>query len=102
MEILTTSLADPSFGLNGIKYFNIVVKYYYIALLRASIFPSTLSSEADERNLLGVVCCFILALGNRPAGSHGFYLVIMVSFALITTYMLVRRFFPRSSFPFLP
>ncbi|GAA5981861.1 hypothetical protein JCM11641_001922 [Rhodosporidiobolus odoratus] len=68
MEILTSSLADPSFGLNGIKYFNIVVKYYYIALL---------------------LCCFILALGNRPQGSHGFYIVIMISFALITTYMLI-------------
>ncbi|GAA6030305.1 hypothetical protein JCM8097_009038 [Rhodosporidiobolus ruineniae] len=68
MEILISSLADPSFGLSGIKYFNIVVRYYYLAL---------------------VLCCFILALGNRPQGSHGFYIVIMISFALITTYMLI-------------
>ncbi|BGP01634.1 Chitin synthase 4 [Rhodotorula toruloides] len=67
MYILTTSMADPSFGLSGI-HFNIVVRYYYLALL---------------------LCCFILALGNRPQGSHGFYLVIMISFALIMVYMLI-------------
>ncbi|BGP17974.1 hypothetical protein JCM10213_003981 [Rhodosporidiobolus nylandii] len=68
LQILISSLADPSFGLTGIKYFNYCVKYYYIALL---------------------LCCFILALGNRPQGAHGFYLLIMISFALITTYMLI-------------
>jgi len=39
------------------------------------------------------VCCFILALGNRPQGSKGFYLVIAISFALIMVYMLVRSLF---------
>ncbi|GAA5977405.1 hypothetical protein JCM10908_004966 [Rhodotorula pacifica] len=68
MYILTTSMEDASFKLNGIHYFNRVVQYYYIALLLSS---------------------FILALGNRPQGSHGFYLVIMISFALIMVYMLV-------------
>ncbi|TNY17016.1 class II chitin synthase [Rhodotorula diobovata] len=68
MFILTTAMEDPSFGLNGIKYFNICVQYYYVALL---------------------VCCFILALGNRPQGSKGFYLVIAISFALIMVYMLI-------------
>lgn len=98
MEILTTSLADDSFGLTGIKYFNTVVKYYYIALLRAfsvSLFPlfsllfRRTKADRDPRPY-HTVCCFILALGNRPAGSARFYLVIMVSFGLITTYMLVR------------
>lgn len=66
--ILTSSLADPSFNLNGIKYFNTVINYYYIACLIAS---------------------FLLALGNRPAGAKIWYLVIAVSYAVITVYMLV-------------
>ncbi|SCV73964.1 BQ2448_6394 [Microbotryum intermedium] len=66
--ILTDSLADPTFGLSGIHYFNQVVKYYYIAL---------------------IICCFLLALGNRPAGAVAWYTTIAVSFALITVYMLV-------------
>ncbi|ORY77216.1 glycosyltransferase family 2 protein [Leucosporidium creatinivorum] len=65
--ILTQSLADSSFGLTGISYFNTVLKYYYIALL---------------------ICCFLLALGNRPAGAQTWYMVIIISFALITVYML--------------
>ncbi|SGY19437.1 BQ5605_C014g07647 [Microbotryum silenes-dioicae] len=66
--ILTESLADPTFGMTGIHYFNQVVKYYYIAL---------------------IICCFLLALGNRPAGAVAWYTTIAVSFALITVYMLV-------------
>ena len=65
--IFTVRSADPSFGLEGISYFNTVLRYYYIALL---------------------ICCFLLALGNRPAGAKTWYLVIIVSFALITAYML--------------
>ncbi|GAA5953586.1 hypothetical protein JCM21900_003352 [Sporobolomyces salmonicolor] len=67
-RILTSSLADPSFGVSGIKYLNIVLEYYYAALL---------------------ICCFLLALGNRPQGSNGIYIFIMTSFALITVYMLI-------------
>ncbi|KAM0750978.1 hypothetical protein T439DRAFT_300931 [Meredithblackwellia eburnea MCA 4105] len=66
--IITQSLADPSFHLSGIKYVNIVLNYFYLALL---------------------ICCFLLALGNRPAGSKNFYTFIMVAFAFITTWMLV-------------
>lgn len=63
--------ADASFGLEGISYFNTVLKYYYIALL---------------------ICCFLLALGNRPAGAQTWYMVIIISFALITVYMLVSHY----------
>lgn len=91
------------------RYFNICVQYYYVALLRA--FPSRSSLRpgvASKRTDTGpdptdlfppssAVCCFILALGNRPQGAKGFYIVIAISFALIMVYMLVRR--PLSSRP---
>lgn len=36
--ILTTSLADPSFGFPGIRYFNLVLKYIYAALIGPSAY----------------------------------------------------------------
>ncbi|KAI5479453.1 chitin synthase, glycosyltransferase family 2 protein [Pseudohyphozyma bogoriensis] len=48
-------------------YVNTVVHYIYVALL---------------------ITCYLLALGNRPAGSKKMYMIIMVSFAIITAYML--------------
>lgn len=86
------------------RYFNICVQYYYVALLRASPSRSSLRpgvaskrtdlSGPDPTDLFppsSAVCCFILALGNRPQGAKGFYIVIAISFALIMVYMLVRR-----------
>lgn len=64
--ILTQSLADPSFGIEWIKYLNTVLLYYYCALLLTS---------------------FVLALGNRPSASTLTYKIIMISYGLITAYM---------------
>ncbi|KAK4051036.1 Chitin synthase 4 [Microbotryomycetes sp. JL201] len=68
MVILTQSLADPSFGIEGIKYFNLVVKYVYVAC---------------------IISCYLLALGNRPAGAKVWYNTIATIFACITVYMMV-------------
>ncbi|KAK4051686.1 Chitin synthase 4 [Microbotryomycetes sp. JL221] len=68
MVILTQSLADPSFGIEGIKYFNLVVKYVYVAC---------------------IISCYLLALGNRPAGAKIWYNTIASIFACITVYMMV-------------
>jgi chitin synthase len=67
-RILTSSLADPSFNITGIRYLNITLEYVYLGAL---------------------VCCFLLALGNRPQGSRGMYILIMSLYALMTVYMLV-------------
>ncbi|GAA6064671.1 hypothetical protein JCM10212_001787, partial [Sporobolomyces blumeae] len=68
IRILTSSLADPSFGITGIRYLNITLEYVYLGAL---------------------VCCFLLALGNRPQGSRGMYILIMSLYAIMTVYMLV-------------
>ncbi|WWC68306.1 uncharacterized protein I206_102230 [Kwoniella pini CBS 10737] len=62
--VLTSSL--NSLG-SAWKYVNTPLHYLYIALL---------------------LWCFLLALGNRPAGSKIGYTSSMVGFALITVYML--------------
>ncbi|WWC96588.1 hypothetical protein V866_003456 [Kwoniella sp. B9012] len=62
--VLTSSL--NSLG-SAWKYVNTPLHYLYIALL---------------------LWCFLLALGNRPAGSRVGYTSSMVGFALITVYML--------------
>ncbi|KAK4685228.1 chitin synthase, partial [Tremellales sp. Uapishka_1] len=49
------------------KYVNIPLKYFYLAFL---------------------LLCFLLALGNRPAGSKVGYTMSMVGFAIITVYMI--------------
>jgi len=61
---LTSSLE----GLGSVwHYINIPLQYLYIGL---------------------IVWCFILSLGNRPAGSKLGYTVSMVGFAVLTVYML--------------
>ncbi|WWC88212.1 uncharacterized protein L201_003117 [Kwoniella dendrophila CBS 6074] len=62
--VLTSSLNDLG---KAWKYVNTPLHYLYIALL---------------------LWCFLLALGNRPAGSKIGYTSSMVGFALITVYML--------------
>lgn len=60
---------DPEFNLGRIDIFNTVLKYYYIGIIGAS---------------------FVLALGNRPAGSRVWYNTIAWSLAAITSYLFVR------------
>lgn len=49
------------------EYINIPLQYTYLALL---------------------LLCFLLSLGNRPAGSKWGYTISMIGFALITVYMI--------------
>ncbi|RSH90411.1 Chitin synthase, class 1 [Saitozyma podzolica] len=62
--VLTNSLNDLG---NAWHYVNIPLQYIYVALL---------------------LLCFLLSLGNRPAGSKIGYTVSMVGFALLTIYMI--------------
>ena len=71
-EILTKSVADPSFGLEWLKYVNVVLHYFYLGLL---------------------VLCFLLAMGNRPQGSNKTFTTAVVFFALITVYMTFAAIF---------
>ena len=68
---------------------NRVVQYYYVALLRKAQGRHQIKTPRELTLRFSPVCCFILALGNRPQGSHSFYLIIIISFALIMVYMLV-------------
>ncbi|KEI37244.1 glycosyltransferase family 2 protein [Mixia osmundae IAM 14324] len=70
--ILTSSLSDPSFGIEWTHYVNIVLKYVYLGL---------------------IVMCFLLAMGNRPKGSVKLYTLAAVSFGLITIYMAFAAVF---------
>lgn len=45
--ILTASLEDPSFGIPGIKYLNVIMQYGYLGI---------------------VIACFLFSMGNRPQG----------------------------------
>lgn len=65
------------------------MQYYYVALLRKAQGRHQIKTPRELTLRFSPVCCFILALGNRPQGSHGFYLIIIISFALIMVYMLV-------------
>ncbi|GAA6023086.1 hypothetical protein JCM10207_007714 [Rhodosporidiobolus poonsookiae] len=67
LQILTNSLIQPLIGMQNLEWVNIGVKYCYIVLL---------------------LCCFILALGNKPKASRWFYYIITTCFALVTAYMM--------------
>lgn len=94
-RILTSSLADPSFKITGIRYLNITLEYVYLGALgafQAHSHPPSRSIRAHYltcRSEYDPVCCFLLALGNRPQGSRGMYILIMSLYALMTVYMLV-------------
>ncbi|EIW73092.1 hypothetical protein TREMEDRAFT_70893 [Tremella mesenterica DSM 1558] len=62
--VLTNSLETLS---KNWRYANLPLQYLYVALL---------------------LLCFLLSLGNRPAGSKIGYTISMIGFALLTIYML--------------
>ena len=68
--ILSESLEDKSFNLNGIHVVNVILEYFYLGLL---------------------ILCYILALGNRPQGAKWLYTFAFIGFAIITIYMTVWR-----------
>lgn len=70
--ILSDSMEDPSFHINGIHVVNVILQYFYLGLL---------------------IMCFILALGNRPQGSKLGYTLAFIGFAVITIYMTVSVLF---------
>ncbi|KAM6493804.1 glycosyltransferase family 2 protein [Amanita muscaria] len=69
--ILADAMEDPTFNLNGIHTFNVILEYVYLGL---------------------VVMCFLLSLGNRPQGSKWGYTFAFIGFALITIYMTFGAF----------
>ena len=65
--VLTNALEDPTIiGGKTVEVVNTVLRYSYVGLL------------------------FMLALGNRPQGSKGGYMLAFVGYAIFTIYMTVR------------
>lgn len=67
-RLLTSSLEAKEFKLKGIKYVNTGAQYLYLGT---------------------TIACFILALGNRPAGSKHKFLAAAGIYAVLTAYMMV-------------
>ncbi|TDL25938.1 hypothetical protein BD410DRAFT_764173 [Rickenella mellea] len=66
--ILTSSLDDASFNLNGLQFFNSVVQYIYASIL---------------------VACFLFSMGNKPKASPWKYKLSAIIFAGLTFYMII-------------
>ncbi|TIB77873.1 hypothetical protein E3Q23_01082 [Wallemia mellicola] len=66
--VLTRALEDPSFGIPGIKFFNLVAQAVYGAM---------------------IIACFTFSMGNRPAGASFKYTAVMCVFAVLSIYMVV-------------
>lgn len=66
--VLTRALEDPSFGIPGIKFFNVVAQAVYGAM---------------------IIACFTFSMGNRPAGASFKYTTVMCVFAVLSIYMVV-------------
>jgi chitin synthase len=69
---MANAMEDPSFGLNGIRVVNIILRYFYVGV---------------------IITCFILALGNRPQGSKWGYTFAITGFAFITIYMTIVAYY---------
>jgi chitin synthase len=66
-DAVTSALEDKAFGLHGIVYANIVANYLYAAT---------------------TVATFVFSMGNRPQPSRWQYMSCMISFTLLTAYMM--------------
>ncbi|KAH6913854.1 chitin synthase [Coprinopsis sp. MPI-PUGE-AT-0042] len=65
--VLTTSVEDGSFGLQGISYFNTFIQYILTAM---------------------VIGCFLVAMGNKPKAAHVKYKAITIIFGVLMVYLL--------------
>lgn len=66
-RILTSSLGDPSLGFSPGKYLSVIFLWIYCAC---------------------IVTIFVLSFGNRPMGTHRFYLVMVLFFAVLMAYLM--------------
>lgn len=66
-RILTNSLGDPSLGFAPGKYLSVVFLWIYCAC---------------------IVTIFVLSFGNRPLGTHRFYIAMVLFFAILMAYLM--------------
>ncbi|KAF8756862.1 Chitin synthase [Rhizoctonia solani] len=66
--ILTSSLEDPAFKINGIKYVNLVMQYGYGAI---------------------IVTTFLISMGNKPRAVPWKYKVPAILFAILAVYLII-------------
>ncbi|KAF8902893.1 chitin synthase-domain-containing protein [Gymnopilus junonius] len=66
--VLTTSLEDKSFGLNGIKYFNTLVQYIMASL---------------------IIGCFLFSMGNKPQAAEWKYKMTTIVLGVLMLYMII-------------
>ncbi|KAF8733443.1 hypothetical protein AX14_003877 [Amanita brunnescens Koide BX004] len=65
--VLTSSLEDPSFGLQGIQYFNSVIHYVMASMVAA---------------------CFLFSMGNKPRASKWKYKTTAILLSLMMVYVI--------------
>ncbi|EGO00075.1 glycosyltransferase family 2 protein [Serpula lacrymans var. lacrymans S7.3] len=66
--VLSSSLENPSFGIEGIKYFNSIVQYFMASI---------------------IIACFLLSMGNKPQASHRKYKLASIFMAILMIYLVV-------------
>lgn len=71
-KILANSLSDKSVGFAPGKVLGIIFTWFYAAC---------------------VIATFVLSLGNKPQGSRGFYLAIVIFFAIMMLYVMFAAIF---------
>ncbi|KAG8694636.1 Chitin synthase, class 3 [Ceratobasidium sp. 394] len=66
--ILTSSLEDPTFGIPGIKYINLVAQYSYGAI---------------------TITSFLISMGNKPRAAPWKYKLPAILFAVLAVYLII-------------
>ncbi|KAF9472443.1 glycosyltransferase family 2 protein [Pholiota conissans] len=66
--VLTTSLENASFGVQGIKYFNTLVQYIMASL---------------------IIACFLFSMGNKPTAAKFKYKLTTIILGILMIYMIV-------------